>query len=476
MSDEVELNAGQVEAIQRVMAWVESEDPNKPRTFFLSGPAGSGKTSIAKDIAHQVHDLPPIFSADKKSAIHGVVVVAPTGKAASRLREKKLPGAKTLHSVFYDFVEEDANGEPIFAAKSASSSAIKPRLIILDEASMVKMAERRVMEEYGLILAIGDVNQLPPVKEGDGLQARAFTRPDYKLTEIVRTAKDSHIVGAAGFAKDGKIIFPEREYDDVRIRGGRYVPDEDLIDHAANNATIICQTNDMRRELNGRLRHLLGYETAIPAIGEKVVCLRNQPLFQISNGDQGVVLGYIPAIITDPDKVKEVRRAWRDARRERNAEYRRISDMDDRVKLLELGAPATEANEKSNLLSKIRQSRLDLKDLDTKMYRALEKYRDTFYRVVLEVLGKEMTAEFNVDSFSDDATARKEAQKSSGGFDYGYALTVWKAQGSEWSRVLFVEGYRYSSDHHKLVYTAITRARDQLTMYPCSVIPKGNAA
>jgi exodeoxyribonuclease-5 len=43
-------------------------------------------------------------------------------------------------------------------------------------------------------------------------------------------------------------------------------------------------------------------------------------------------------------------------------------------------------------------------------------------------------------------------------FDYGYALTVHKAQGSEWPRVLLIDEYRRPDHRREWIYTGITRA------------------
>lgn len=56
---------------------------------------------------------------------------------------------------------------------------------------------------------------------------------------------------------------------------------------------------------------------------------------------------------------------------------------------------------------------------------------------------------------------RKEAQE----FDYGYALTVHKAQGSQWNSVLlFDESYCFRKDRWRWLYTGITRAAERLTV------------
>lgn len=50
-------------------------------------------------------------------------------------------------------------------------------------------------------------------------------------------------------------------------------------------------------------------------------------------------------------------------------------------------------------------------------------------------------------------------------FDFGYALTVHKAQGSQWDNVvLFDESYAFKETRQRWLYTAITRAAQRLTV------------
>ncbi|WP_320200410.1 ATP-dependent DNA helicase [Agrobacterium sp. rho-13.3] len=50
-------------------------------------------------------------------------------------------------------------------------------------------------------------------------------------------------------------------------------------------------------------------------------------------------------------------------------------------------------------------------------------------------------------------------------FDYGYALTVHKAQGSQWNNVvLFDESFAFRDSRERWLYTAITRAAETLTI------------
>lgn len=47
-------------------------------------------------------------------------------------------------------------------------------------------------------------------------------------------------------------------------------------------------------------------------------------------------------------------------------------------------------------------------------------------------------------------------------FDFGYAMTVHKAQGSEWLKVILIDEYRRPEDRARWLYTGITRAADTI--------------
>ncbi len=56
-------------------------------------------------------------------------------------------------------------------------------------------------------------------------------------------------------------------------------------------------------------------------------------------------------------------------------------------------------------------------------------------------------------------------RKDSDEFDFGYALTVHKAQGSQWDEiVLFDESYAFREHRARWLYTAITRAAERITI------------
>ncbi len=64
-----------------------------------------------------------------------------------------------------------------------------------------------------------------------------------------------------------------------------------------------------------------------------------------------------------------------------------------------------------------------------------------------------------------DATVPWQLRRRYDDFDFGYALTVHKAQGSQWDNVvLFDESYAFREHRQRWLYTAITRAAESLTI------------
>jgi exodeoxyribonuclease-5 len=64
-----------------------------------------------------------------------------------------------------------------------------------------------------------------------------------------------------------------------------------------------------------------------------------------------------------------------------------------------------------------------------------------------------------------EETLPPNIRRESDEFDYGYALTVHKAQGSQWDFVvLFDESYAFREHRHRWLYTGITRAASRLTL------------
>lgn len=66
--------------------------------------------------------------------------------------------------------------------------------------------------------------------------------------------------------------------------------------------------------------------------------------------------------------------------------------------------------------------------------------------------------------FTGVRSGLKPDQDAITSFDFGYAMTVHKAQGSEWPNVLLLDEYSRPEHRKEWLYTAITRAADRITV------------
>lgn len=91
-------------------------------------------------------------------------------------------------------------------------------------------------------------------------------------------------------------------------------------------------------------------------------------------------------------------------------------------------------------------------------------------RIVNADNGRPATVHVWADCFAEDGEARLKSmpyqeRRHAEEFNYAYAMTVHKAQGSQWDKVLIInEASAFRADAFKWLYTAITRAAKQVTV------------
>ncbi|MBP1180024.1 ATP-dependent RecD-like DNA helicase [Methylobacterium sp. PvR107] len=248
-------------AIRDVQAWLK--DPSAPQVFRLFGFAGTGKTTLARELAGDVRGK--------------VLFGAFTGKAALVLRRKGCANASTIHSMIYKLDEEDEQRwQPKFILNPLST--VKgAKLVVIDECSMVGEELARDLLSFGVkVLVLGDPAQLPPVKDAGFFTNRA---PDVMLTEVHRQAAENPIIRMSMDIRQGKRLQPG-QYGDSRV-----ISSDALGRKAVLNAGIVLAgRNATRRDLNAKIRALHGYDSAHPLPGERLVCLRNNKDKKLLNG------------------------------------------------------------------------------------------------------------------------------------------------------------------------------------------------
>ena len=254
----VEWSPQQDEALLKVSAWLK--DRTGPQVFRLFGWAGTGKSTLAQHLAQ---------------GVKSVKYAAFTGKAALVMRKHGCRGASTIHSLIYSLVSEK-EGEPKFAL-DPESEALTADLIVIDEVSMVDEALGRDLLSFGTkVLVLGDPFQLPPV-QGAGFFTAA--EPDMMLTEIHRQAADNPIIRMSMEIREGGYLEHGR-YGESEVIGKDRVDREAVI--AADQ--VLAGRNKTRVAYNDRLRELKGMPRHEPVVGDRLVCLRNNPQKKLLNG------------------------------------------------------------------------------------------------------------------------------------------------------------------------------------------------
>ena len=248
----------QDEALKAVSKWLK--DKNAPQVFRLFGWAGTGKSTLARHLAQDVNS---------------VKYAAFTGKAALVMKKHGCKGASTIHSLIY-IMTSDEEGEPIFKLDPESAAA-DADLIVIDEVSMVDENLGQDLLSFGVkILVLGDPFQLPPVK-GAGF----FTNiePDIMLREIHRQAQDNPIVRMSLDIREGRKL-QYGTYGQSRVISRHEVNQDDVL----GADQILVGRNKTRLDYNNRVRELLELPHQTPTIGDRVVCLRNNPRKKLLNG------------------------------------------------------------------------------------------------------------------------------------------------------------------------------------------------
>jgi len=253
----MQLSQDQTSAFDAVMKWYKTKD----KYFVLGGYAGTGKTTLAKEIAKEIGES-------------GVIFCAYTGKAAFVLREKGCNNTGTIHSFLYKFVDEEG-GQPHFGL-NYESEMIEADLVIIDEFSM--LPQEIIDDIHRLskkVLYLGDTFQLPPVNGDCGLV------PNFVMKEIQRQALESPIIRAATAVRLGNGLSHVNEGDFVYCYKKEIGRERFL---AADQ--VIVGKNKTRREWNTKFLTYLEFNNPGPYCygGEKIICLKNSRERGMFNG------------------------------------------------------------------------------------------------------------------------------------------------------------------------------------------------
>ena len=189
----LEFTDDQRKAYLELIEFINSDYNSNDFKRALSGPAGSGKTFLVKAL---------IKNCNKSYSV--IKLSAPTHKACRVLKESiNITGVKayTMASCLgfrpnYDAKNFDIKNPPFDTKGKIKIIEDKPKLLIIDESSMIGRGELFYIEKFCKqveckILFIGDAYQLPPINEKYSPAFRNI-KTSY-LNQIVRQGDDNPV-------------------------------------------------------------------------------------------------------------------------------------------------------------------------------------------------------------------------------------------------------------------------------------------
>ena len=333
-----------------------------------------------------------------------------TGKAAEVLRKKGNKNACTLHRLLYESIPKPEGG---FFRKP--KPVLDYKVIVVDEVSMAPKSLIDLLFRHNIYaICLGDPGQLPPIDKDE--DNHLLDHPHIFLDEIMRQAQESEII---------QLTMKIRNNEPINYFDGKEVK---IIPYSQLNTgilqwgdQILTATNATRQAINAQMRQLLNYPNH-PVDGDKMICLRNYWEDFSDDGD--------PLINGTIGILKNSFQTWREIPRVAKSNIKKFD-----ILMGDLSIPDT-----SDIYN--------LVDMDYKMILTGNKCCDwkLSYR-----LGKLR--------FRYGDIVPKE-------FTYAYAVTVHKAQGSEWNNVVVLEeNFPFDKiEHTRWLYTACTRASEKLVL------------
>ena len=313
---EVELDATQQRAIADCCDL-------KRRIVAVTGMAGTGKTTILKQVFHALYD----------SGCH-VVLCAPTGKAAKRIKEVTGIDAQTIHRLLeYPHPGEmDQNtGKPLVSTdpKRDRRTPLDQMVVLVDEYTMVTVEVHRnlldALPNGAVIRMFGDANQLQPIESNKRLQALPSSFVDMlnrfdgiRLSTIHRQAEGSTIITNCARIIAGQMPLRtedwEMKFTDEPVQTVLdFVQDNlvDEVDYGSTTNQIIAPTKVGwvgTEALNAAIQQLLQPSTKPYVVaerqkwsnveeqrfylGDKVIFTVNNYPLDVFNGETGIITGF----------------------------------------------------------------------------------------------------------------------------------------------------------------------------------------
>jgi len=415
---------------------------------IIAGSAGTGKTTIIKALIKAIQ-----FSSGNTESF---CVLAPTGKATDRLREKTDKEAFTIHS----FLTRNGWLNPNFSMKRyGGKKETGFSTIIIDESSMIDLHLLAAMfraidwNQVTRLVFVGDPNQLPPIGRGKAfseiikyvneINSQAYGKIQNNIRQLENkvNGKGTGIIDLASLYIQDHEKEREREYKAAAEIFLKNIQESD--ENIDTDLKIICWKN--AEELLDRLTEEIKKDMEIEDDKDKmlyqVISPYRNELFGTENinvriqnalNSYGLKRGTISGISVYDKVIQFTNRSGRKAYQCYNFKEKGYGKVD--VFNGEMGLVWT-----------------DLRDKDKFKWSGFVIQR---FNVQFE---RKLDAVISFSRFSSEVENNLEL---------AYAISVHKSQGSEFDRLYFVlPKEKQALLSTELLYTGITRAQKHLTLF-----------
>lgn len=489
----VPLNPAQLEAVETAM---------RGKSFNLCGAAGTGKTTTTREVIGQLVKMPHVHVLDRstkylQSGTPSIAVISFTNKAVNNLKKFLDPGLRkhclTYHKLLefkparaFDPLELQELGvlDAGLDSEGKKTSMFLPSyhrlnklphlaVVIMEESSMVdtvlhqKLLDALPHPEQTQFIALGDLNQLPPIFGPSILGYRLTEQPTIELTHVYRQALESPIITLAHQIREGRgftkgrltedgMVDDRGEHGIVTIRPWKkkldplmatkvllqkfLIPLVTSPDYDMDNSVVLCPFNksfgtielnkgvaDALAKKRGAIVHevIARYQKSYWAEGDRVLVDRREAVIL----DIKPNTGYDGQLPEPPSATMD---RWG---RDPNS--------------------VTAAYHEADLtLATVGKSKEDLAD-------------ELLSQLVVgngeEGAKNQASHQITVQFCDDGAESVLRTAGEINSMLFSYVLTVHKSQGSEWRNVYLLLHYSHNTMlSRELLYTAVTRARHQL--------------
>ena len=445
------------------------------KSCVLIGAAGTGKTTATQGAIRALlanNSFPTLNAAGHphlQTGSPGIVILSFTRRAVNNIRKVQSEDMKsnciTAHKllnyqpVFYEKLDPETGDlkktmsfEPSYNEDNPLPNTIS--VIVVEEASMlgVDLYTKIInaLSHEVIWIFIGDIQQLPPVFGPAILGFKMLELPVIELTQVYRQALESPIIRLAHRVLSGKPL-PATEFQEWKVPNQltihpwkkklkedstvltlahffksaidtlNYPPEDDCILLPFNKGVGTIELNKHIANFLARKRNATtyeiqaGFEKHYFSVGDRILCDKEDAtIIDISPNK-----GYTGSKVQPPSKTLDY---WGHNPNIAN-EGPQCADYSDADIDLLLDAVATNSEDRVNQASHV-------------------------VKVTLEETGRELELRTAGDINS---------------LLHGYAITVHKAQGSEWRKVFLILHHTHATMlQRELLYTGITRAREEL--------------